>query len=54
MAGRADATFHVYPSLNHLFLAGDGKSAPGEYRIPGNVSGETVRDIADWIHARSR
>jgi dienelactone hydrolase len=49
MAGRASATFHAYPALNHLFIVGDGRSTPAEYRIPGNVSGEAVRDIAAWI-----
>ena len=51
MAARSDATFHAYPTLNHLFIAGNGASAPGEYRVPGNVSGEVVRDIADWVQA---
>ena len=34
MAGRRDATFHSYPALNHLFIAGKGASSPGEYRVP--------------------
>jgi dienelactone hydrolase len=54
MAGRANATFHAYPALNHLFVAGDGKSTPVEYRAPGNVSGEVVRDIAAWVRSQSR
>jgi hypothetical protein len=52
MAGRRDATFHSYPALNHLFIAGNGPSSPGEYRVPGNVSGELVRDISDWVRAQ--
>jgi uncharacterized protein len=52
MEGRSDATFRAYPTLNHLFIAGNGTSAPGEYRVPGNVSGEVVRDIADWVQAQ--
>jgi hypothetical protein len=52
MAGRRDATFHSYPALNHLFIAGKGGSSPGEYRVPGNVSGEVVRGIADWVQAQ--
>ena len=54
MGGRANATFHAYPALNHLFIAGDGRSSPAEYRAPGNVSGEVVRDIADWIRSQNR
>jgi uncharacterized protein len=52
MAGRRDATFHSYPALNHLFIAGKGGSSPGEYRVPGSVSGEAVRDIAEWVQAQ--
>jgi dienelactone hydrolase len=54
MAARRDATFHSYPALNHLFIAGKGGSSPGEYRVPANVSLEVVRDIADWVHAQRR
>lgn len=52
LSGRANATFHLYPSLNHLFIVGDGRSTPAEYHIPGNVSGEVVRDIANWISSK--
>jgi uncharacterized protein len=51
MGGRRDATFHSYPPLNHLFIPGTGASAPGEYRVPGNVSMDVIRDIADWVRA---
>jgi fermentation-respiration switch protein FrsA (DUF1100 family) len=47
----ARATFHTYPALNHLFIPGDGKSSPAEYRVPGNVAPEVVSDIATWIQA---
>ena len=49
LADRSDVTFRSYPSLNHLFVAGTGKSLPAEYNTPGNVSGEVVQDIATWI-----
>ena len=49
LAGRANATFHSYPSLNHVFVAGVGKSLPTEYDMPGHVSESVVRDIATWI-----
>ncbi len=52
LAGRANATFRLYQELNHLFIVGDGKSTPAEYHVPGNVSGQVVRDIASWISAR--
>ncbi|MEO7273627.1 MAG: alpha/beta fold hydrolase, partial [Vicinamibacterales bacterium] len=31
LAGRTDVTFHSYPALNHLFVAGTGPSLPAEY-----------------------
>jgi dienelactone hydrolase len=50
LAGRSDVTFHSYPALNHLFLAGTGKSLPAEYDQPGHVAVEVVNDIACWIN----
>ncbi len=49
LAGRTDVTFHSYPALNHLFLAGTGKSLPAEYDKPSHVDEQVVADIAAWI-----
>jgi alpha-beta hydrolase superfamily lysophospholipase len=49
LADRPDVTFHSYPPLNHLFVAGTGMSLPAEYNTPGHVSEDVVRDIATWI-----
>jgi dienelactone hydrolase len=51
LAGRTDVVFHSYASLNHLFVAGTGKSVPAEYNTPGHISEAVVRDIATWIMA---
>jgi uncharacterized protein len=51
LAGRTDVAFHSYASLNHLFVAGTGKSVPAEYNTPGHVSEAVVLDIATWILA---
>jgi uncharacterized protein len=51
LAGRADVSFRSYATLNHLFVAGTGRSMPAEYNTPGHVSEEVVRDIATWIKA---
>jgi dienelactone hydrolase len=53
LAGRPNATFRSYPALNHLFIAGEGKSAPAEYAQPGHVDGDVIELIAGWI-ARAR
>ena len=38
-----------YPSLNHLFMSGEGRSMPEEYRTPGHVAEEVMDDIANFI-----
>jgi hypothetical protein len=42
-------TLKSYPSLNHLFVTGNGPSTPGEYNLAGNVAEVVVTDIAAWI-----
>jgi dienelactone hydrolase len=51
LAGRPQATFKLYPALNHLFMPGTGKSTPAEYEQPGHVDESVVRDVAEWIGA---
>jgi fermentation-respiration switch protein FrsA (DUF1100 family) len=38
-----------YPPLNHLFIAGEGKSLPAEYNKPGHVAPAVIEDIAAFI-----
>jgi dienelactone hydrolase len=49
LAGRPNVTLKSYPQLNHLFIAGEGKSTPAEYETPGHVSEAVIADIAGWI-----
>lgn len=49
LQGQPRVTFRSYPALNHLFLAGVGKSLPAEYNTPGHVPIEVITDIAGWI-----
>jgi dienelactone hydrolase len=49
LAGRKDTQLQSYPSLNHLFVAGEGKSSEAEYRKPGHVAPEVVDAIAKWV-----
>ena len=51
LSGREGVEFRSYPSLNHLFIAGEGRSGPGEYLLRGNVSEDVIRDIAHWIES---
>lgn len=51
MFGKSNVTFRSYPSLNHCFMEGTGKSTPMEYNHPGRVSEKVIKDIAEWaIH----
>jgi uncharacterized protein len=52
LAGTANVTFHSYPALNDLFIEGQGKSSPAEYRNPGNVSPQVLDDISAWLARR--
>jgi dienelactone hydrolase len=52
LAGRPRARLKTYPDLNHLFIAGKGKSTPAEYDQPGHVAREVIDDIAAWIEGR--
>ncbi|HXY41427.1 MAG TPA: alpha/beta fold hydrolase [Vicinamibacteria bacterium] len=49
LGSRPDATLKLYPDLNHLFVAGEGRSVPSEYQKPGHVAEVVVTDIAGWI-----
>ena len=43
------ATLRSFPSLNHLFIQGEGKSSPAEYQNPGNVDAAVIDAIAVWV-----
>jgi len=45
------ATLKLYPDLNHLFMAGEGKSTPAEYESAGHVAEQVIEDIVAWIQA---
>ncbi len=54
LGGRANVTIKSYPTLNHLFLPGEGKSTPSEYDRAGNIPDFVVDDIADWLRKINR
>lgn len=49
LAGKPNATLTRYPGLNHLFIHGQGPSAPPEYLQPGHVDPKVIDDIARFI-----
>ena len=54
LSGRSDVTFHSYPALNDLFIAGEGKGSPAEYHTEGNVAPVVVDDIAAWLSSQKK
>lgn len=51
LGSRADATFHWFREMSHLFIAGEGPAGPGDYAIPGHMASVVVEAIAGWISA---
>jgi len=49
LAGRKETSFRSYPALNHLLVAGQGKSSEAEYHKPGHVAPEVIDDIAKFV-----
>ncbi len=49
LAGHANATFRIYPAMDHLLLDGTGPATPAEYSVPGHVDSQLVADLAAWV-----
>ena len=50
--GRSGVTIKSYPTLNHLFMPGEGKSTPSEYQKPDHIPDFVLDDLATWIKQR--
>jgi dienelactone hydrolase len=44
-----NATFKLFPKLNHLFISGEGKSTPQEYLTGGHVEEDVIDSVVQWI-----
>ena len=53
LGSKPNVTLKSYPKLNHLFVEGQGKSKPDEYRKAGHVAGVVIDDIASWIQQQT-
>jgi uncharacterized protein len=49
LAHRPDVTIRVYPSDNHFFFTGTGRSTPAEYEPAQHIDPAVVADIAGWL-----
>ena len=47
-----NVTIKTYPSLNHLFIPGEGQSSPEEYATLDHVAEQVVTDLGDWLATR--
>ena len=54
VGGHANVTIKSYPTLNHLFLPGEGKSTPSEYERAGHIPEFVLDDIATWLRTARR
>ncbi len=52
LSTRSNVAFKLYPNLNHMFIAGEGKSKPTGYEQPGHIATEVRDDIAHCVAAR--
>jgi uncharacterized protein len=52
LADQANVTIKEYPALNHLMIAGQGRSTPAEYELEGHVDEQVIRDVAQWVLAQ--
>ena len=52
LAKRRDAIAKSYPRLNHLFVAGEGPSVPGDYEKAGFVDAAVIDDLAGFVFGR--
>jgi hypothetical protein len=52
LGDRKNVRLKSYPALNHLFVAGEGKSKPDEYQKEGHIAPDVIDDIAAWIKGK--
>jgi uncharacterized protein len=52
LGDRPNVMFRSFPALNHLFIAGQGRSTPAEYAQAGHVDAEVIETIAAWVKRR--
>jgi pimeloyl-ACP methyl ester carboxylesterase len=44
-----NASFKLFPNLNHLFIASKNKSTPQEYAVEGHIFKDVINVITDWF-----
>jgi len=49
LEGKKNATFKLFPDLNHHFMPGKGPSTPREYDEPNHVAKAVIEELAGWV-----
>ena len=49
LEGRKNASFKLFPDLNHHFMPGKGPSTPQEYDAPNHVAPAVIEELSGWI-----
>ena len=49
LAGHPNVTIREFPSLNHLFVSGEGISRPEEYQRPGHIDAAVIETLAGFV-----
>ncbi|MBM3400776.1 MAG: alpha/beta fold hydrolase [Bacteroidetes bacterium] len=52
LAANKNASFKLYPNLNHLLSVQKEKGTGVQYRTPANVSPDLINDISIWIKGK--
>jgi uncharacterized protein len=52
LSGRKNIRFKSYPTFNHLFMNGEGKSTPAEYEKPAHVWKEVIDDLVGLVKGK--
>ena len=53
MMGKKNFKQLLYPTLNHLMIAGEGPSTPQEYGVAGTVSQEVTEAMGDFVKMKN-
>ncbi|MDP3466699.1 MAG: DUF3887 domain-containing protein [Daejeonella sp.] len=52
LAANKNASFKLYPDLNHLLSSQKEKGTGAQYRTPANVNPDLINDISVWIKGK--
>lgn len=50
LSKKKNATFKLYPKMNHIMHEGEGESTYSEYGIMRHIPFEVINDIQNWLH----